>query len=788
MVRPVWGELTSQESAVLAAVERRLTNPEIAAEFVISVRTVESHIAALRRKLDVNSRSGLIDVARARRRAALPLPLTSFVGRETDMSAVCGLLDRHRWVTLVGAPGCGKTRLALEAASVGSRSPVLVELTGTPAGQVADAIAGALGVGRCSDTSLTRALAAALAARGALLLLDGCERVAPDVVRVVRELLASAHDLAVLVTSQGPLDASDEVVYRIQPLTDDPEAERAAVQLLLDRATAARGGRPPDDPDSAPRLCVVLDGLPLAIELVAARAHDVSLRQLADTIAADRALLDVAAPTGERSLASAFARSWDLLTDDDRRVLTRVSALPGRFDLDMVAAVAAPASAAAVLRLVDRSMISADRSSDSDHPSFVVLASLRPLILAQAGYGVLDEVRRAHAEHCRDVLDQFAVAARTDDSPDTALRARRSLAAAPPALDWSAENDPALAAQLARAIGVLVEQYGADAAAVAAVARAVRRQEVMSQLLGPGGDLAGEALLFSEVPLAGELATRLLSAAGEDPHTQLAAHRLAAFVHCYRGVQESALEHAAAAEDLAGRLHDPWRLASARQARGMAAPDTETELSAFRSALESFAEAGDALHVNNVRYMMAMSQIDAGNHRNDAEAWVAQCLAYASETGNRHELAHALLTRARLRPDASAAPDDLAVARDVFAELGDLRCLARAHLALAQHSTPDNSLPLLRTAVELSAHASAPGVHETAVTALVRVAWEAGRTREAALALGQLITLVGRGQALAACPEGLRDQIDILQPQVLEGIARAGTARPPGPPSQPTTS
>lgn len=772
---------------MLAAVERRLTNPEIAAEFVISVRTVESHIAALRRKLGVNNRSGLIDVARARRRAALPLPLTSFVGRENDMSAVCGLLDRHRWVTLVGAPGCGKTRLALEAASVGSRSPVLVELTGTPAGQVADAIAGALGVGRCSDTSLTRALAAALAARGALLLLDGCERVAPDVVRVVRELLANAHDLAVLVTSQGPLDAPDEVVCRIQPLTGDPEAERAAVQLLLDRATAARGGRPPDDPDSAPRLCVVLDGLPLAIELVAARAHDVSLRRLADTIAADRALLDVAAPTGERSLASAFARSWDLLTDEDRRVLTRVSALPGRFDLDMVAA-AAPASAAAVLRLVDRSMISADRSSDSGHPSFVVLASLRPLILAQANRGVLDEVRRAHAEHCRDVLDQFAVAARTDDSPDTARRARRSLASAPPALDWSAENDPALAAHLARAIGVLVEQYGADAAAVAAVARAVRRQEVMSQLLGPDGDLAGEALLFSEVPLAGELATRLLSAAGDDPHTQLAAHRLAAFVHSYRGVQESALGHAAAAEDLAGHLHDPWRLASAQQARGMAAPDAETELSAFRSALESFAEAGDALHVNNVRYMMAMSQIDAGNHRNDAEEWVAQCLAYATETGNRHELAHALLTRARLRPDASTAPDDLAAARDVFAELGDLRCLARAHLALAQHSTPEDSLPLLRTAVELSAHASAPGVHETAVTALVRVAWEAGRTREATLALGQLITLIGRQQALAACPEGLRDQIDILQPQVLEGIARAGTGRPPGPPSQPTSS
>ncbi len=219
----------------------------------------------------------------------------------------------------------------------------------------------------------------------------------------------------------------------------------------------------------------------------------------------------------------------------------------------------------------------------------------------------------------------------------------------------------------------------------------------------------------------------------------------------------------------------------------MAAQDAETELSAFRSALESFAEAGDALHVNNVRYMMAMSQIDSGNHVQDADEWVVQCLAYATETGNRHELAHALLTRARLRPDATTASDDLAAARDVFAELGDLRCLARAHLALAQHSAPEDSLSLLRTAVELSAHAVAPGVHESAVIELVRLAWEDGRTREAALALGELMTLIPREQALAACPESLRDQIDILQPQVLEGIARVGTGGSPARPSQPTT-
>ncbi|MGZ4591173.1 MAG: LuxR C-terminal-related transcriptional regulator [Actinomycetes bacterium] len=773
MAQPVRGELTPQERTVLAAVERRLTNPEIAAEFVISLRTVESHIAALRRKLGCESRSSLVDAARARRRAALPLPLNSFLGRARDQSVVADLLDRHRWVSVVGPPGCGKTRLALEVASRGARDPILVELTGTPRGQVGDTIAGSLGVGRSSDTSLTRALAAALSTRRPLLVLDGCERVAPDVVAVVRELLVSVHDLAVLTTSQGPLDASDEVVHRTWPLSGEDDAERAAVTLLLDRATSARGGRPPEDPDWAPRLCAVLDGLPLAIELVAARAGDVSLRQLAETITADRALLDVGGPLGERSLASAFSRSWDVLPDEDRQVLVRVAALPSRFDLDLAASVVGLTSPAAVLRLVARSMISADQSPDAGPASFLVLPSLRPLILAHADAGLEDAVRRAHAQHCRDDLGELAAHARTDDSHDTMLRARRALAAAPPALDWATEHDPELAAGLAVPLGVLVEQYGADSAAVAAVTRAVGQPSVMSHLLGPDGDLAGEALLYSEVRLAGDLATQLLASAA-DPRTQLAAHRLACFVLGYQGSLESARSHAIAAERLATSLHDVWRLASARQGYAMATEGSSAEqLTAFRSALEAFAIAGDALHVNNVRYMMALTQIDAGTQREQAEEWLAQCVAYANDTDNRHELAHALLTRARLRPDSPTTPDDLAAARDEFANVGDLRCLARTHLALAQLATPERAVPLLRTAVGLAAYASATSIKETALTALVHCAWEAGQTREAALALGELMSNLGREDALATCPSGLRSQIDTLEPQVLEGMARA---------------
>src|SRR3954454_2715952 len=105
-------EVTLREAEGLTAVERRLSNAEIAAEFYISVRTVESHIAALRRKLAVDTRSELITAARARRGAAVHVPQNSFVGRAHDLDAVRTLLARDRWVTVVGAAGCGKTRLA----------------------------------------------------------------------------------------------------------------------------------------------------------------------------------------------------------------------------------------------------------------------------------------------------------------------------------------------------------------------------------------------------------------------------------------------------------------------------------------------------------------------------------------------------------------------------------------------------------------------------------------------------------------------------------------------------
>ena len=152
----------------------------------------------------------------------------------------------------------------------------------------------------------------------------------------------------------------------------------------------------------------------------------------------------------------------------------------------------------------------------------------------------------------------------------------------------------------------------------------------------------------------------------------------------------SALTHLDCAERLADELGDTWQLASIRQARGIALrgrelDDPEGALAAFEQAMHTYALAGDAMHVNNARYMMASTVADAGLDVPDACEWAEECAAYARRSGNRHELAHAILTRAALGAcdDVEA---DLTEVMARFRAVGDLRCLTRCYLLLAKRA------------------------------------------------------------------------------------------------------
>ena len=287
--------------------------------------------------------------------------LTSFVGRAGPVRAVAGLLDRSRLVTVTGPGGTGKTRLAAEVArQVAGRyadGAWLVELAPVagPA-QVAAVVAAALGVRDQPGVPAAEAVARVLARQQLLLVLDNCEHVIGAAAELCAGLLAACDDVRVLATSREPLAVAGEARYRLAPLgLPDPEdlaeAGRAeSVALFTDRARSAdaRFALTGETTPMVAGLVARLDGMPLAIELAAARVEALGVAQLLDRLD-DRFTLLAAgnrtAPSRQRSLAATVEWSYQLLEETERTVFRTVSVFPGAFTLAAAEAVAGPARA-----------------------------------------------------------------------------------------------------------------------------------------------------------------------------------------------------------------------------------------------------------------------------------------------------------------------------------------------------------------------------------------------------------------------------------------------------------
>ena len=262
--------------------------------------------------------------------------LTSFVGRAGPVREVTGLLDRGRLVTVTGPGGTGKTRLAAEAArQVAGRyadGAWLVELAPVASSaQVAAVVAAALGVRDQPGLPAAEAVARVLARQQLLLVLDNCEHVIGAAAELCTGLLAACDDVRVLATSREPLRVAGEAGYRLAPLAlPDPddlaEAARAeAVALFTDRARSADAqfALTSETTPTVARLVARLDGMPLAIELAAARVEALGVAQLLDRLGDRFALLttgDRLAPDRHRSLAATVEWSYQLLDDHERRV------------------------------------------------------------------------------------------------------------------------------------------------------------------------------------------------------------------------------------------------------------------------------------------------------------------------------------------------------------------------------------------------------------------------------------------------------------------------------------
>ena len=300
-----------------------------------------------------------------------PAVLTSFVGRDEVVLEVADLLEQYRLVTVTGPGGVGKTRLADEVArQVAARfadGAWLAELAPVrdPV-RVAPAVAVALGVREQPGMPVADALMRVLARRQLLVVLDNCEHVIEEAARLCAGLLAACDDVRVVATSRERLRIAGEVAYRLAPLpVPGPGKDitgSAAVTLFADRARTASAGFALTGQNRADvaRLVGRLDGMPLAIELAAARAEALGVSQLAGLVDGRLELLgggDRLAAGRHRSLAAAAQWSYELLTEHERRVFRRLSVFPAPFTLEAAEAIAGPGAAAAVLRLVECSLL-----------------------------------------------------------------------------------------------------------------------------------------------------------------------------------------------------------------------------------------------------------------------------------------------------------------------------------------------------------------------------------------------------------------------------------------------
>ncbi|MGN9843604.1 BTAD domain-containing putative transcriptional regulator [Nonomuraea sp. H19] len=320
----------------------------------------------------------------ARPRGNLPAPLTDLIGRTEEVRRIDTLLASERLVTLTGVGGVGKTRLALEAAVRRTKTlpdgAWLVELaTAHTAADVHETVAAVLGLRddlRAPARSLPGQLADALAGRDMLLVLDNCEHVVEPVAELTARLLRAAPALRILATSQEPLAVAGERLWPVAPLdlpgpdVDRPEQlERSnAVRLFVARATAASPEfrLQPDNAEAVATICRRLDGIPLALEMAAARVRLMPVADLAARLDDRFRVLTAtlrAAPARQRTLRATIDWSWGLLSEPEQIVLRRLAACADGCTLEAAEAVCAdgPVRRDDVLdllgRLVDRSLV-----------------------------------------------------------------------------------------------------------------------------------------------------------------------------------------------------------------------------------------------------------------------------------------------------------------------------------------------------------------------------------------------------------------------------------------------
>ncbi|MFI6540070.1 BTAD domain-containing putative transcriptional regulator [Nonomuraea sp. NPDC050547] len=663
---------------------------------------------------------------------SLPTPLTSFVGRTEDLARLRALLaGGHRLVTLTGPGGVGKTRLALETAS-GFRRVRLVELAAPSSGTRA-ALEGASGAraarggapdvraapGRASDVraALGRALNTAdpvnaLRGTGSVLVLDNCEHVVEEAARVAEWLLTEVPDLRILATSREPLDISGESTHPVAPLDDE-----AAVALFAERAAAARPGAiGPGDRADVARICAELDGIPLAIELAAARLRTMPISVLVGQLG-DRLSFrgGRTAQPRHRTLRAVIDWSWELLDEAERELLRGLSVFAGGATLEAARQVCG-ADVATLSSLVDKSLVGLSGER------YTMLETIRRYA-GESGEPPLD----AHARYYTELAERCEPYLRTGEQVSRLAVLDAEQANLDAALEHTREP---LRLFLARVWPWVMRGRRREACERAA--------EVLRRSTPADGELAYglAAVIAGEPPSAAVLAA--------DHPAALAAWALADRLGPPSGVVELA-------ETAVARLSchpDPWTRAAARLMAGIVRFEYGRSGQAeelLLPALDGFRAVGDRWGLAFALYWLSLAAENRGDYAAALE-FAERSERPAAEIGGLEALPGPLMFLVRLAQlrarsgdlDGAAAVAGRAweAAHKTGDPLGIVRVL-HANGELARLSgDPARARALLREALALAATTPVPPQLEALVNVeLARVADEPGPPLRRALEL-----------------------------------------------------
>ncbi|HYO48060.1 MAG TPA: tetratricopeptide repeat protein, partial [Gemmatimonadota bacterium] len=702
-----------------------------------AIRTFDAFARRTREEFDLDpaeETQALISVVRARAEPEEPPPafepwvhepLTSFIGRERELAALKLLVDSDaRLVTLIGPGGCGKTRLALQfARRMEERFEDSVAFVGLndarTAEEVLSCIAHAVGLRQHGQQTPSVALRRYLANRELLLVLDGFERVraaGPEVVR----LLQAASRLKVLVTSRAPLKVSGEHEFPVPPLslpvrltaTVEFPLNSEAVALFLDRAGSVR----PDfrltgrNVDAISEICRRLDGLPLAIELAAARVKSLTPEAIAERLEARFALLrggPTDLPLRHQSLETAIGWSYELLDENERTLFRRLGIFDGGFGLELAEPMF-EADGISALQLIDGLATLVDYSLVSQleiagKPRFEMLDTVHAYakkLLAESGE--MEEWRRRHAEQVVAWAEEGERYYCTPEQGPWFQWVERDHENIQAAIQWALDRDDAsIAVRLGAAVwpfwlgaGHLVRARAWIERILAIKGRAPRSARARA-LLGASW-VASATARHEEALDHAKRSAALYRAAGDEPG-QIRALETLGFVALEAGRIDRAQSAFEGCLKRSRALGDLRRQAISLDALGQVALDRGDDLTAetlFRQSVSIARRIGHTTAVAKGLVCLGDVALRSGAH-DRALGLHEEALTIYREAGQKINIAWTLSRLGRVLVESSrwgAARESYAEALPIFHEMGYVRGMAFAlsgfaAIALAQGDT-----------------------------------------------------------------------------------------------------